>query len=390
MTRRPIKDATLAVHAASKPRPVARTVNPAIQRGSTVFASSAAALYDGSEQTYGRPGLEPQGALREALSALVGAKGTYLYPSGLAAITGTLLALLRQGDEVLAVDCVYDPTRRFCDTLLHRYGVTTRYVDPRISVADLMELAGPKTRLILLESPGSLTYEMQDVPAIAAAARKRRILTVLDSTYGAAVIDKPLDFGVDVFVQALTKYVGGHADVFMGAASSRDPTILTRLGVGETQIGWATSPDDAYQMLRGLRTLPARLARHGESALKVGAWLRTQPEVLEVLCPALPTARDHDLWRRDFTGANGLLSFVAKPAPESAVLAFLDALEFFGLGFSWGGFESLAINCDPQFVRRTIKPIFEGPVFRLHIGLEDPGDLIADLRRGLDIYAKTL
>lgn len=387
MTRRPIQEQTRIVHGGAGAGPIAATVNPPLQRGSTVLASCAAALYDNSELTYGRGGLSPHDQLRAALAELEGAAGTCLYPSGLAAMTGALLALLRAGDEVLAVDCVYDPTRRFCDTHLKRYGVTTRYVDPRLPASELVAQASERTRVIVLESPGSLTFEIQDTPAIAAAARERGVLTVIDGTYGAGVLDKPLALGVDVCVQALTKYVGGHADVFMGSASARDAALLKRLQDSQLQIGWATSPDDAYLMLRGLRTLPVRLARHGESAVKVAAWLQSQPEVREVLCPALPGARGHELWKRDFRGVNGLFSIVLQPAPETAVLAFLDALELFGLGFSWGGFESLAIHCDPQFGRRTIRPEFEGPLVRLHVGLEAVDDLIADLRGGLDAFS---
>lgn len=387
MNRRTPKEQTRLVHAASEPRNLLKTVNPPIQRGSTVLTSNASALYDGTEVTYGRMGLEPQLALREALAELEGGVDAFLYPSGLAALTGVLMALLRAGDEILAVDCVYDPTRRFCDTHLKRFGVSTTYVDPRLSAEEMLAHAGPKTRLILLESPGSLTFEIQDVPAIAQAARARGLLTVVDGTYGAGVLNKPLAMGADVSIQALTKYVGGHADAFMGSAAVRDPRVARLLKDSQVQIGWACSPDDTYLMLRGLRTLPMRLAQHGRSALTVAEWLRIQPEVLEVICPGLPGARGHELWKRDFTGVNGLFSFVLRPGSESAVLAFLDALKLFGLGFSWGGFESLAINADPQFERRTIRPEFAGPVVRLHVGLEDPADLIADLREGLDAYA---
>jgi cystathionine beta-lyase len=387
MSGRTTKDATHAIHAASGRRPLFATVNPAIQRGSTIIASSAKALYDGSENTYGRPGLEPQGALCQALAELEGGVRAFIYPSGLAAISGVLLALLKAGDEILAVDCIYSPTRRFCDNHLARFGVTTRYVDPWLSAEDMLALATPATRLILLESPGSLTFEVQDVPAIAALARARGILTVIDNTFGAGLICKPLALGVDVSLQALTKYVGGHADVFMGAACAADPAIIEQLEASEVQIGWTTSPDDAYLMLRGLRTLPTRLARHGQSALIVADWLASQPQVKEVICPALPGGRGHERFKQQYTGANGLFSFVLNPAKQSAVLAFLDRLELFGLGFSWGGYESLALNCDPQFSRRTLRPRFGGPLIRLHVGLEDPQDLIEDLRAGFQGYA---
>jgi cysteine-S-conjugate beta-lyase len=384
MRPRTTGDGTRAVHAASSPRAEVRTVNPAIQRGSTLLASKASALYDGSEVTYGRAGLPIHDALCEALAEMEGALGTRLFPSGLASLTGALLAVLKTGDEVLVVDCVYDPTRRFCNTLLRRFGVTTRYVDP---CGDIVGQASEATRVILLESPGSLTFEIQDLQTIAAAARARNIITIADTTWSAGLIHRPLTLGVDISVQALTKYVGGHADLFMGAASTRDPGLLKKLDDQILQLGWATSPDDAYLMLRGVRTLPTRLARHGESALRIGQWLTEREEVLEVLCPALPGARGHELWRRDFTGTNGLITVVLKPSPEKAVLAFLDALKLFGLGFSWGGYESLAIHCEPQLKHRVLKVDYPGPLVRLHVGLEDPDDLIEDLRGGLTALA---
>lgn len=389
MNKRPADDQTRAVHAASGPRSLLRTVNPPVQRGSTVLAPKAENLYDGSK-TYGRSGLEPHGALCEALSELQGASGTCLFPSGLAAITGTLMALLRAGDDILVVDSIYDPSRRFCDTHLKRFGVTARYFDPVLPPAEVLAMAGDATRLLLLESPGSLTFDVLDVEALAEGARAKGLLAVIDATYGAGVLDKPLAKGADVTVQALTKYVGGHADAFMGAASAREASVLKRLQASQLQIGWACSPDDAYLMLRGVRTLPMRLDRHGRSALQVSHWLTAQPQVQAVINPALPGAPGHELFRRQFSGPNGLFSIVLQPGPEAAVLAFLDRLELFGLGFSWGGFESLAIHCDPQFGRRTVRRDFGGPVVRLHIGLESPEDLIADLAGALDVYSANI
>uniref|UniRef100_UPI0026EF0C3A cystathionine beta-lyase n=1 Tax=Phenylobacterium aquaticum TaxID=1763816 RepID=UPI0026EF0C3A len=262
------------------------------------------------------------------------------------------------------------------------FGVTTRYYDPRLSPEELVGGASDATRLILMESPGSLSFEMQDMAAIAALARARGILTVADNTWGSGLIYKPLDHGIDISVQALTKYVGGHSDVFMGSAAARDPALVRKLEDGVLHLGWAVAPEDAYQMLRGLRTLAIRMARHGESGLRIAAWLRNQPQVLQVLHPALPGCRDHALWARDYTGACGLFGFLLKPASEAAVAAFLDALEIFGLGFSWGGFESLAISCDEQLKTRKHLRIYPGPLMRLHVGLEDADDLIADLAKG--------
>lgn len=383
---------TRLIHSGLEPstgKPPAQTVGPPIQKGSTVLLPNAAALYDDDAfVTYGRQGLAAHDALKAALCELEHAQGVELYPSGVAALSGAMLAVLKAGDEVLVVDSVYKPTRRFCDRVLKPFGVTTRYYDPRLTPEELVSGAGPATRLIVLESPGSLSFEMQDLPRIAELARARGILTLADNTWGAGYLIKPLDLGVDIAVQSLTKYVGGHSDVFMGSAAARDPKIARLLADGVLNLGWAVSPEDAYQMLRGLRTLAVRLARHGESGLEVAVWLRGQPEVARVLHPALPDAPGHALWARDYAGACGLFGFVLKPASEAAVDAFLDALKLFGLGFSWGGFESLAISCDHQLRTRQFNTDYGGPLMRLHVGLEAPSDLIADLRAGLDAYAK--
>lgn len=375
---------TRLVHAGSAPRPGVRTVNPPIQRASTVILPDAKALYDGAHVTYARVGLQPRDSLCEALAELEGAKGVHLYPSGLAAMTGVLLALLKAGDEVLVCAHAYRPTRLFCDRLLTRFGVAVRHYPQTASPDEVLAAAGTATRLIVLESPGSLTMEMQDIPAIARLARDRGALTVMDNTWAAGLLFKPLAHGVDVSVQALTKYAGGHSDVFMGSAASNDEEVLARLEAGMSEVGWSVSPEDAYLILRSLRTLPVRMAQHGQSGVAIAAWLRDQPEVLEVLHPALPGARGHALFTRDFSGPSGLFSFVLRPASQAAVDALLDALQVFGLGFSWGGHESLAISCDPQRPRSGDYP---GPLMRLHVGLEAPADLIADLRRGLDAFA---
>ena len=364
------------------------TVGPVVQKGSTVLMPDAASLYPADDSiTYGRQGLSAQFALQAALCELENAQAVTLYPSGVAALTGPLLAVLKAGDEMLVVDTIYKPTRRFCDQVLKRFGVTVRYFDPRLSPEELLASASDATRLILIESPGSLSFEMLDVGRIAELARARKILTVADNTWGAGYLFRALDHGVDIAVQALTKYVAGHSDVFMGSAAVNDPRLARLLADNIHNLGWAVAGEEAYQALRGLRTLPTRLARHGESALRIAAWLRGRPEVAEVFHPALPGARGHELWKRDFTGACGLFAFALKPGPEAAVEAFLDHLELFGLGFSWGGFESLAIHCDPQLKVRNFHPDYGGPLVRLHIGLEDPDDLIADLAEGLSVYA---
>lgn len=378
---------TRLIHSGLAETPLARTVGPPIQRGSTVLLPNAAALYDdGAQLTYGRQGLAAQSALTAALAELEHAEAVTLYPSGLAALTGAMLAVLKAGDEVLVVDTIYKPTRRFCDAVLVRYGVKVTYYAPSLGPAELVSLCGPATRLIVLESPGSLSFEMQDVPGIAAAARARDILTLIDNTWAAGLLFKPLDHGVDISIQALTKYVGGHSDVFMGSVAVRDGALVRAMDDGVLHIGWAVSPDDAYQMLRGLRTLATRMARHDRSARHVARWLAARPEVAEMRHPALPGCPGHEIWSRDYSGACGLFAFTLQPAPAAATAAFLDALKVFGLGFSWGGFESLAIDCDPQLRCRADGDRQDGALIRLHIGLEDPADLIADLTGALDAW----
>jgi cystathionine beta-lyase len=384
-------DKTRLIRAGAAPEKLAKTVGPPIQRGSTVLLPNTQALYDHDKGlTYGRQGLAAQSALQDALAELEHAVGVALYPSGLAALSGALLAVLKAGDEVLVVDNIYLPTRRFCEQVLKRFGVTVEYFDPRQAPETLVGEASKATRLILMESPGSLTMEMQDMARVAALARKRGILTACDNTWGAGLLYKPLEHGIDLSVQALTKYVGGHSDAFMGSAAARDPKLVRALLEGVLHLGWAVGPEDAYLMLRGLRTLPARLARQGENSLKVADWLGAQPEVAAIYHPALPGSPDHELWKRDFAGPASLFTFALKPGPKDAVAAFLDALKLFGLGFSWGGFESLAIVVDPQLEQRRFKRDYGGPLVRLHIGLEEPADLIDDLRQALDAYAQAL
>jgi cystathionine beta-lyase len=377
------KPETRLTHAGQAPTILPRSVGPPIQKGSTILLDKAAALYDNRQVTYGRGGLATHAVLTEALAELEHAAAARLFPSGLAAMTGALLAVLKSGDEVLVTDAIYKPTRRFCDRVLTRLGVGVRYYSPRASGGELRALCGPATRMIVLESPGSLTFEVQDAAGIAAMARDAGVLTLMDNTWAAGLYYRPLDHGVDLSVQALTKYVGGHSDVFMGSAAAVDPRLVEALDAAIVDFGWAVSAEDAYLVLRGLRTLPTRMARHQDSGLKIAAWLAGHPRVSEVLHPALPTSPDHGLWARDFTGAAGLFSFVLKPCPLSAVRAVLDRLRLFGLGFSWGGFESLALNCDPQLDVRLRGPSFAGPMIRLSIGLEDSDDLIADLDQAL-------
>jgi len=348
-----------------------------------VLIPSADALYDESNPTYGRGGLGTQHALISALAELEGATTVRLFPSGLAALTGAMLAVLKSGDDILVSDGAYKPTRRFCDQALTRFGVQVRYYDPKLGAAELLGMAKPDTRLVVLESPSSLTFEVQDAPTIARLARDRGILTLIDNTWAAGLLFKPLDHGVDLSVQALTKYVGGHSDVFMGSAATRDTVLGHALDNAIWDFGWAVSPDDAYQMLRGLRTLPVRLERHGASALKVAHWLAEHRAVDRVLHPALPNSIGHEWWARDYTAAAGVFGVVLKTRETARTHAFLDALRLFGLGFSWGGFESLALASDPQLRVRQKQVDLGGALIRLNIGLEDSADLIADLDQAL-------
>jgi cystathionine beta-lyase len=363
-----------------------RTVGPMLQRASTVILPNAAALYDETRPTYGMNSLAVHDALLAGLKELEHATHVELFSSGLAACTGAIMAMVEAGDEVLVADCVYGPTRRFCDGVLKRFGVLVRYFPAAATASEVEAMLSERTRLIVLESPGSVTFEMQDIPAFAEMARRRGVCTMVDNTWAAGVLFRPLDHGADLCVHALTKYVCGHSDIFLGSVSTRNPAVAAKLAGLVRDTGAATSPDDAFQAVRGLKTLQTRLDRHGTSALKVAEWLAEQPQIIRVLHPALPGDPGHALWRRDFSGACGLFGLVMQPASQAAVYAFLDRLALFGLGFSWGGYESLAIHCDPQ-IKRTAAPWrAEGPLVRLHVGLEDADDLIGDLRQGLAAF----
>lgn len=361
-------------------------VNPPIQRGSTVLLPSTEALH-GDGKTYGLEGFEVHEALATALSDLVGAAGAVLAPSGLAACTLALLSSLSAGDEILVVDSAYAPTRRFCDGMLARYGVTTRYYDPRIGPT-IGALFAEHTRVLFLESPGSLTMEIQDVPALVGAAKARGVTTIIDDTWSAGVLFNPFVHGVDLSVQALTKYQGGHADLLLGAVLAGDAAQLARVRAAAKELGIGCgAPEDAYLALRGLRTMPLRLERQGKSALEIARWLSAQAPIERVLHPALPSHPDQSVFARDFTGAAGVFAVVLKPATDKQVAAMLDGLRLFGLGFSWGGYESLIIHADPQLKRTAVPWRVSGPLLRISVGLEHPADLIADLDAGLQRLA---
>jgi cystathionine beta-lyase len=305
-----------------------------------------------------------------------------LYSTGLAALTAAIMAVLAAGDEILVTDSVYGPTRRFCDGLLKRYGVTTVYYDPMIG-AGIADLIGERTRAILLESPGSLTMEVQDVPAICAAAKARGVATLLDNTWATPLFFPAIAAGVDLSVLAATKYVGGHADVMLGAVTA-NADWYPRLERASWDLGHAVGPDDAWLGLRGLRTMAVRLRQHEASALKVAHWLKARPEVGAMLHPAFPDCPGHEVWVRDFRGATGLFTFALRKGGDAERTRFIDALELFGIGYSWGGYESLVLPVDPKPIRTATSWQGEGPLVRLHIGLEDPDDLIADLARAFE------
>lgn len=386
MADRPRSFGTRLTHSGRDEGTQGRAVNPPVQRASTILVPQADDLYRPGLNTYGRHGTATHAALKDALCAVEGASHCELAPSGLAACALPLLALGDAGGHVLVSDNAYGPTRRFCERSLKRWGCVTEYFDPAIG-AGIDALIRPETRLIFLESPGSLTFEICDAPAIADTARRRGVPTAMDNTWSAGVLHRPLDLGVDIAIQAATKYQSGAADVLLGAALTNDARLFARIADASTDLGLNVSADDAYLVLRGLRTLEVRLQRHEASGLALAEWLAARPEVAAVLHPALADHPDHALWRRDFSGASGLFGVELKPAPERAVNAFLDALKLFGLGFSWGGFESLAVSCNRQLGPRRFGHMPKGPLLRLSIGLEDPDDLRADLEAGFAALA---
>jgi cystathionine beta-lyase len=362
-------------------------VNPPVVHGSTVLYPTAEDLHaHRGEYQYGRRGTPTTKALQEALMALEGPQcaGVGIAPSGLSAITTTLLAVLKAGDHLLVCDNAYRPTRNFCDGLLAGYGVETTYFDPLIG-AGVGELFKPNTKAILLEAPGSQSFEMPDIPAIAAVAHGRGALVVDDNTWATPLFHRSLDQGVDISMQAATKYIGGHSDIMFGTISA-NPKAWPLIAETIRLLGVCAGPDDVFLALRGLRTLAVRLAQHHRSGLDMARWLATRPEVVRVLHPALESDPGHTIWKRDFTGASGLFSIVLKPAPQKAVDALLDAVTLFGMGFSWGGFESLVIPFDCAPYRSATKWAPGGPTLRLHIGLENVEDLKSDLERGFEAF----
>jgi len=376
---------TKLVHGGRRKEWLGGMVNVPVSRTSTILfddVESLEASYpprDGA-LSYGRNGTPTQWSLAEALNQLEpGAAGTRLFPSGSAAVAFALSSVLEPGDELLMVDSVYGPTRMFCEQVLRPHDIGTRYYDPLRGPAEIEALLTPATQAIFMESPGSLTFEIQDVPGICALARERGLVTLLDNTWATPLLFQALSHGVDLSILACTKYVSGHADVMMGSVTAT-AAHWDKLSRTAQLFGQYVSPDDAFLAARGLRTMGVRLRRHEANALQVARWLAEQPGVAGILHPAFDSCPGHQFWQRDFAGSSGLFSFILKDADRAAAVRLVESLELFGIGFSWGGFESLALPVEPK---RTTSTPPAGPIVRLHIGLEDPDDLIADLARGL-------
>jgi cystathionine beta-lyase len=383
----PLKAETLLVTAGRDTKAQKGFVNPPVVHGSTVLYPTAEDLHaHRGEYQYGRRGTPTTRALQDALMALEGPQcaGVGLAPSGLSAISTTLLAVAKAGDHLLVCDNAYRPSRNFCNGMLTRYGVETSYFDPMIG-AGIAELFKPNTRAVLIEAPGSQSFEMPDIPAIADAAHARGALVIDDNTWATALYHRSLEQGVDISMQAATKYIGGHSDIMFGtiAANAKAwPLVAEAIQL----LGVCAGPDDVFLALRGLRTLSVRLAQHHKSGLEMARWLAARPEVIRVLHPALESDPGHAIWKRDFTGASGLFSIVLKSAPQKAVDALLDTVKLFGMGYSWGGFESLVIPFDCSGYRSATTWAPGGPTLRLHIGLENVDDLQADLARGFEAF----
>ena len=385
---KPPSDRTRLIASATRRGQGRRPVNPPVERASTMLSDRAEQMRDGADgPVYGLEGTAAARELRSAVAELERASDAFIVPSGLAAVTVPLLALTRPGDEVVTTDAVYGPSRRFLSRYQAARGVTTRFLPADADAEAVLDAIGERTRLVLMESPASLTFEMIDVAAVATGCRQREVISVLDNTWGAGLAFKPLEHGMDISVQALTKYAAGHSDLLMGAIAANDPRYLRAVGDTIEDLGWHVSPDDAWLALRGLRTLPLRYAEQARSALRVAEWLQARPDVSRILYPPLPGSVGHELWRRDFSGAASLMGVVMKGGDAAAGRRLLNALTLFGLGYSWGGFESLATHETHQMAYRDHPPTLEGELIRLHVGLEDPDDLIADLTVGLEAFS---
>ena len=377
---------TLLTHLGRSPEDQFGFVNTPVYRGSTVLFKTLDDIEAQQQRfLYGRAGNPTTESVETVINALEGAYRTRLVPSGLAAITIAVMSCVKAGDDILITDSAYEPTRMFSDGFLTRMGVTTRYYDPRIGDG-LTELMQPNTRAVLAESPGSLTFEVQDLPALAKVAHAGGASLVVDNSWASPLYLRPLDLGADIVIHAGTKMFVGHSDAFAGTISTTE-AAWKQVEVVRRELGFFTSGDDAFLVARGLRTLAIRMKEHQQRALEIASWLESQDEVVQVLHPALPSHPDHGLWKRDFSGSGSLFSVLLRPAPRASVAAFVDHLELFSMGYSWGGFESL---CLPVKLgrNRTAKPwTAEGNLFRLHIGLEGVDDLKADLAAAIERYS---
>ncbi len=370
-------------------------VNPSVTRASTVVFDTVAQMNEAvanrfnQQMVYGRRGTTTSFAFSDAMTQLEGGAGCALYPSGTAAITNAILAFVQAGDHLLMVDTAYEPTRDFCDKILTKMNVETTYYDPLIGT-EIESLIKDNTRIIFLESPGSISMEVQDVPAISAIAQKHKCIVMLDNTWGAGINFQPFDYGVDISIQAATKYIVGHSDVMLGTAVASEK-YWPQLRDNSYLMGQCTSPDDLYLAMRGIRTIGVRLKQHQESALKVAHWLNERKEVASILHPAFASCPGHEFFKRDFNGSNGLFSFVLNCGNRQALTAFLDGLNHFKMGYSWGGFESLILGItNMSKLRSATKWQYEFPLIRLHIGLENVDDLIDDLKGGFDRFNSEL
>lgn len=383
-----MKDDTKIVVAGRHPEDNFGIVNPPVYHASTVLHRSLSDLRAAQQArsegertvVYGRWGTPTSYALEDAVAALEGGYRCLVYPSGLAAIACAMLAFLKAGDHVLVTDNAYGPTHKFCNGILARFGVETTYYDPLIN-AGIKDLIRDNTRLVYVESPGSLTFEVQDIPAIAEAAHAAGAVVLMDNTWASPLFYKPFAHGVDVSIQAATKYIVGHSDVMLGTVTATRE-VWPRLEPTTRELGQTAGPDDIYLAQRGLRTLGVRLRQHMTQGLALAEWFRGRPEVERVMHPALPDDPGHALWRRDFLGASGLFGVTLKPCAEDRVAALVDDLELFGMGASWGGYESLVLVTQPNNFRSARPWPHEGPTLRFHAGLEDVDDLIADLEAG--------
>lgn len=383
-----MKDNTKLIAAGRPHRRPAHPVNAPVERASTLLFPTYDDYLEGAKTiSYGRLGTSTHRALEETITALEGGYETRLAPSGLQACVAAILAFVGAGDHVLMTDAAYDPTRKFCARFLRRFGVETTYYNPLATKDEIAALMRPTTKAVFAESPGSLTFEVQDLPALAAAAHDNGARLIVDNTWSAGYFCKPIALGADVSVQAATKYLVGHADCLVGSITSADEQTAKQIYYALLQLGANVSADDAYLAQRGMRTLPVRLERHQENGLELARWLRKRSEVETLLHPAFKSCPGHPFWKRDFTGASGLFGAVLKPTPEPALKAFFNAFRHFGMGFSWGGYESLCLHVRPEANRSATEWTAPGPVLRIHAGLEDIEDLKADMERAFHAMA---